>query len=137
MKSASALYSHGLVIADTCIWIDAEKDPDVAAILIELATQDRLVMCGIVYAEILRGLQDAAIRERRGKQLLALQWVETPPEAWQQTAALARTQDRAGHPIPLTDAHVAALCVGNELALWTTDRHFEYTPSVRRFKGKM
>ena len=57
MKSVSAFQTMGLVMADTCIWIAAEKENKVAAQLIELTIQDRLVMCGIVYAEILRGLQ--------------------------------------------------------------------------------
>ena len=95
---------------------------------------DRLVMCGIVYAEILRGLQDAVIRERRIQQLLALQWVESLPVEWQKTAEMARIQDRLGHPIPLTDVHVAALCVDNEVALWSTDRHFDQFANLRRFR---
>lgn len=133
MKPVPAGRVDGLVMADTCIWIAAEKDDSVAAQLIDLTTRDRLVMCGLVYAEILRGLQDTAVRDRRAKQLLALQWVEAPPEVWQRTAELARSQDRAGHPVPLTDVHVAALCVENELTLWTTDRHFDRFPSLHRF----
>jgi len=131
MKSTSVGQAVGMVMADTCIWIASEKEVDVAASLIELTTRDRLVMCGIVYAEILRGLQDGAVRDRRTRQLLALQWVETPPEVWQRTAEMARSQDRLGHPLPLTDVHVAALCVENEpgqthlnshLNRWNSDR---------------
>ena len=133
MKSVAAVQVAGLVMADTCIWIAVEKEAECAAQLIDLTTRDRLVMCGVIYAEILRGLQDTAVRERRVKQLLALQWVETPPEIWQKTAEMARTQDRLGHPVPLTDVHVAALCVENELALWTTDRHFDQFKTLRRF----
>jgi len=135
MKSARAVQAAGPVMADTCIWIDAEREPAVAAQLIELTARDRLVMCGVIYSEILRGLQDTGVRDRRTKQLLALQWLETPPEAWQRTAELARAQDKIGRPVPLTDAHVAALCVENELALWTTDSHFDNFPSLRRFPG--
>ncbi len=73
----AAMGAAGLVMADTCIWIAAEKDAAVAERLIDLTTRDRLVMCGLVYAEILRGLQDKGVRDRRAKQLLSLQWVET------------------------------------------------------------
>jgi predicted nucleic acid-binding protein len=125
----------GLVMADTCVWIAAEKDPAVAARLVELTSRDRLVMCGVIYAEILRGLQDSGVRDRRARQLLALQWVETPPLLWQRTAELARVQDRAGHPVPLTDVHVAALCVENDFTLWTTDRHFDRFATLRRFRA--
>jgi predicted nucleic acid-binding protein len=121
-------------MADTCIWIAAEKDPDVAATLSELTLRDRLVMCGIVYAEILRGFQDAAVCERRARQLTALQWVETPPEVWRKTAEMAKAQDRAGRPTPLTDVLLAVLCVENELALWTMDRHFDQCAALRRFR---
>jgi predicted nucleic acid-binding protein len=124
----------GLVMADTCIWIASEKDPVIAAQLRDMTIRDRLVMCGIVYAEILRGLQEAAVLERRTKQFLALQWVETPPEVWRKTAEMASTQDRLGHPVPLTDVHVAALCLENELSLWTTDRHFDRFTTLHRFK---
>jgi len=133
MKSVAAVQADGLVMADTCIWIAAEREAGPAAQLIELTTRDRLVMCGVIYAEILRGLQDASVRERRIKQLLALQWVETPAEIWQKTAEMARAQDRLGYPVPLTDVHVAALCVENELALWTKDRHFDQFKTLRRF----
>lgn len=133
MKSGLVAQKAGLVMADTCIWIASEKDTAVAALLREMTLLDRLVMCGVVYAEVLRGLQDAAVLERRIKQLLALQWVDAPPEVWQKTAELARTQDRLGHPVPLTDVHVAALCVDNEVALWTTDRHFDPFTTLHRF----
>ena len=132
MTSAAA--AQALVMADTCIWIDAEKDPMVAARLIELTSRDRVVICGVIYAEILRGLQDPTVRERRARQLLALQSVETPPELWRKTAEMAQAQDRRGHPVPLTDVHVAALCVENEFALWTTDRHFDRIPGVSRYR---
>ena len=127
--------STGLVMVDTGVWIAAEKDPAVATRLVELTSRDRLVMCGVVYAEILRGLQDSEVRERRARQLLALQWVETPPPVWQRTAELARLQDRLGRPVPLTDVHVAALCVEHEFALWTTDRHFDRFATLRRFSA--
>jgi predicted nucleic acid-binding protein len=129
----SVVNDGGLVMADTCIWIAAEKKAEVAALLSELTTRDRLVMCGLVYAEILRGFQDVTVLERRAKQLLALQWVESPPEVWRKAAEMARTQDRLGRPVPLTDVHVAALCVENELALWTTDRHFDQFTELHRF----
>lgn len=134
MKPGPDKQAYGLVMADTCIWIAAETDPSVAEQLIELTTRDRLVMCGLVYAEILRGLQDVAVRDRRVKQLLALQWAETPPEIWQRTAEMARSRDRVGRPVPLTDAHIAALCVEHELSLWTTDHHFDHFTALRRFK---
>jgi predicted nucleic acid-binding protein len=135
MKSLLAAEpAGGLVMADTCIWIASEKEADVAARLIELTTRDRLVMCGIVYAEILRGLQDAAVRGRRARQLLALQWIETPPVLWEKTAEMARIQDRAGRPVPLTDVHVAALCIESGVALWTTDRHFEQFSALRHYR---
>ena len=127
------LSAGGLVMVDTCIWIASEKDADVATLLIELTTRDRLVICGLVYAEILRGLQDPDLRDRRARQFLALQWVESTPEMWRKTAEMARTQDRLGHPVPLTDVHVAALCLENELALWTTDHHFDRFPALCRF----
>ncbi len=133
MKSARAVQTAGLVMADTCIWIAAERETEVATQLIELTTRDRLVMCGVVYSEILRGLQDTVVRDRRARQLLALQWLETPPETWRKTAELAQSQDRVGRPVPLTDAHVAALCIENEMALWTTDRHFDQFPALVRF----
>jgi predicted nucleic acid-binding protein len=133
MKSVAVGQAAGLVMADTCIWIAAEREEGPAAQLIELTTRDRLVMCGVIYAEILRGLQDASVRERRIKQLLALQWVETPPDIWQKTAEMARAQDRLGCPVPLTDVHVTTLCVENGLALWTTDRHFDQFKTLRRF----
>ncbi len=134
MKSVlPAAQTSGLVMADTCIWIAAEKEAGMAALLKDLTTRDRLVMCGLVYAEILRGLQDAAVLERRIKQLLALQWVETPHEVWRKTAEIAQAQDRLGRPVPLTDVLVAALCVENDLELWTTDCHFDRFTALRRF----
>jgi predicted nucleic acid-binding protein len=132
MKSVQTAQPPGLVMADTCIWIAAERQPEVTARLTELITRDRLVMCGVVYAEILRGLQETGVRNRRARQLLALQWLATPPEAWQQTADLARSQDRTGRPVPLTDAHVAALCIEHEVTLWTTDRHFDQFSALKR-----
>lgn len=134
MSPAGSLTAGGLVMADTCIWIAAEKSSSVAGVLIDLAGRDRLVMCGVVYAEILRGIQEPALRERRASQLAVLQWGDAPPKLWLQTAETAREQDRAGRAIPLTDAHVAAMCIANNVALWTTDRHFDRVQGLCRFR---
>lgn len=62
-------------------------------------------------------------------------YAETPPEVWRKTAELARAQDRAGRPVPLTDAHIAALCIENDLSLWTTDHHFDRFTALHRFQS--
>jgi len=123
------------VLADTCIWIQAEADKPTAACLSELAAADRLAICGLIYAEILRGLRDEAVLAHRCRQLLSLRWLPVTEQVWEQTARLARQLDGAGTPVPLTDAHIAVLCQAARAAVWTTDKHFDRIPGLTRYPG--
>lgn len=134
MSRASPATPANVVLVDTCMWIDAERDAATARHLASLIQQDRVAMCGIVYAEVLRGIASPGVRALRAQQLTALQWLQATPQLWRETAELARGLDRKGRSIPLTDAHVAAVCAGHGLALWSTDRHFDAVPGLRRFE---
>jgi predicted nucleic acid-binding protein len=52
-------------------------------------------------------------------------------ELWQETADLARSLDRTGMVIPLTDLAIASCALRHGAELVTTDSHFRRIPGLR------
>jgi predicted nucleic acid-binding protein len=87
--------------------------------------------CGIVRAEVLRGIvADAARREM--KLLFAhIPDVAMTPDVWDTIADLAWQLDRAGRVLPLTDIAIAACARRAGATLITHDGHFAQIPALR------
>jgi predicted nucleic acid-binding protein len=122
-----------MIIADTDVWIDFIKKPrsSAAQTLGDLLTDDRLAMVGIVLTEVLRG-----VRDTRGRFLDladAIPFLEMSKQTWIESARIASRLDRAGSPIPITDACVAAVAMENDCELFTRDKHFRRIPGLRLY----
>ena len=125
-----------MIIADTDIWIDFIKKPQssTAQAARDLLADDRLAMVGMVLTEVLRGVRDA-----RGRFLDladAVPFLETSKQAWIESARIASRLHRAGTPIPITDACIAAVAIENDCELFTRDKHFERIPGLRLYDWK-
>lgn len=121
------------VMVDTSVWIDYFRGQRGAKtdLLDSLLEADRVVLCGVVEMELLRGVR-AHERKRLRDLLTALPYVDTGRLEF--TAAgerLCRLRED-GVTIPATDALIAAVCKANNLDLLTTDAHFRHFKDVKQ-----
>ena len=96
-----------------------------------LLEEDRALLCGVVEAEILQGLREGE-REEVADLFTALRYVEIEPRDLSWAGERLGELRRSGITIPLTDALIGALCSRHDVALLTTDRHFDRMPEGGR-----
>ncbi|MBV8527723.1 MAG: PIN domain-containing protein [Candidatus Dormibacteraeota bacterium] len=127
------------VVADTSVWITflrtgARGD---AARLDALLSQQAVVVCGPVLAEILAG---AGSQDRVRLQLLfaGLPWADIDRTAWGRVGDVAAELRERGETVPLTDIAIAVATEGADAQLWSWDGDFDRVagvmPSLRRFR---
>jgi predicted nucleic acid-binding protein len=89
-----------------------------------------VVSCGIVKAEVLRGVKSAKLRDRLSDFFSITQMIPTGPNLWDEVWALAWKMDRTGKVIPLTDIIIAACALRADAAVLTYDKHFHSVPGL-------
>ncbi len=89
-----------------------------------------VVSCGVVKAEVLRGVKSPKLRDRLSDFFSVTQMVPTSPKLWDEVWALAWKMDRMGKVIPLTDLIIAACALRADAAVLTDDKHFKSVPGL-------
>lgn len=90
-----------------------------------------LATCGVVEAEVLRGLRFPKRRQRMTDFFSLLQRLPTPSSLWDEVSDLAWTMDRKGIVLPLTDLIIAACALRARAAVLTYDQHFSNIPGLK------
>ncbi len=119
------------VLVDSNVFIDylrAGKDP-VSELSQKYESTD-LVTCGVVKAEVLRGVKSLAVRGRLESFFDIMRYIETPINLWDETWELAWSLDRQGRVLPLTDIMIATCAKKAECAVLTRDKHFDHIPEL-------
>jgi predicted nucleic acid-binding protein len=119
------------ILVDSNVFIDflrAGKDP--ARELMKRFESTDLVTCGVVKAEVLRGVTSVAVRDKLEAFFDIMRFVETPDSVWNDTWQLAWHLDREGRVLPLTDICIAVCAQRAESAVLTSDRHFDRIPDL-------
>ena len=114
------------VILDTSVWIDYFRDGSSAEArdVSSLIASDRVVLVGIVYAELLRGARTPRDAETLAQSLEGLPYLEFDKHIWRYAGELLASLERTGQRIPVQDALIAAIAIQNDLAVFSHDRHF-------------
>lgn len=89
-----------------------------------------VVGCGIVRAEVLRGVIAEPARREMALLFAHIPDVALTTDAWTETAELAWCMDRAGHVLPLPDLAIAVCARRAKATLVTRDRHFHRIPDL-------
>lgn len=89
-----------------------------------------LVGCGIVRAEVLRGMIVESARSEMAMLFDHIPEIPLTSEAWTETAELAWRLDRSGQVLPLHDLAIAVCASRAKAALVTRDRHFQRIPDL-------
>ncbi len=115
-----------LVLIDSNIFIsvlNSHKDP-----ILEITPRVELhnvVCCGVVKAEVLRGIKGLKARDQFESFFSLTQMVPTNASLWDEVWQLAWKLDRQGKVLPLQDIVIACCANRAGAAVMTTDRHFD------------
>ncbi len=120
-------------MVDSSAWIEYFRHGEglLSGAVDDLLEEDRVLLCGVVEAEILQGLREGE-REEVADLFSALRYFETERRDFSKAGERLGELRRSGATIPLTDAIIGVLCSRHDVALLTTDRHFDHMPEVER-----
>jgi len=119
------------VMVDSNVFINylrAGQDP-VQELAKKYETTD-LVTCGVIKAEVLRGVKSLALRAKLEAFFDIMRYIDTKLATWDDAWQLAWSLDRQGKVIPLTDILIATCAKKAECAVLTNDKHFDFVPEL-------
>jgi len=121
------------VVVDTSIWIDFFNRPgsEGQREVDRLLAADRVVIAGVILAELLQGAKSKRDFERLSRALTALPYLQEGLTTWQEVGRLSLELRKRGLTIPLTDLLIAVLAVENDCQIYTRDSHFKLIPGAR------
>ncbi|MGE9267034.1 MAG: PIN domain-containing protein [Verrucomicrobiales bacterium] len=123
------------VLVDSNVFIDclrAGQDP--ARELLARFELSDLVTCGVVKAEVLRGVRAPRVRDKLAEFFSVMRYVDSPLKIWDATWELAWQLDRRGRVLPLSDLAIATCARKAGAAVFTKDRHFDAIPELTVLK---
>ncbi len=97
----------------------------------ERVSLDDIACCGIVKAEVLRGIKGLKQRARLEDFFSVTQMLPTPASLWDEVWRLAWQLDRQGKTLPLQDIVIACCALRAEASVMTRDKHFRSVPGLR------
>ena len=121
-----------MVIADTSVWIPFFNQPGSAEKreIDALIDGDRLVLVGVVLAELIQGCRTSSEATTIISKLSGLRFLETKFSSWRRAGELSFSLRRKGLTLPLSDLIVAALAVEHHCQVYALDPHFEQIPGL-------
>ena len=121
-----------MVVADTSVWIPFFNEPESEEkrALDALIDADRLVMVGVVLAELIQGCRTAKEAEATTSRLAGLRFIETAFSTWRRAGEVSFGLRRKGVTLPLSDLVIAALALEHRLEIYTLDPHFKEVPGL-------
>ena len=124
--------ADGMVIADTSIWINAQRRPESgdSVEFWRLYDSREIVMVGPVLAELLHGAQTQREFNVLLAHLDALSYLEVDQETWSLVGRIGRDLGREGGPIGFSDSITAALAIQHACAVYTLDGDFARVPGL-------
>ena len=121
-----------MVIADTSIWIHAQRRPGSgdAVEFWRLYDAREIVMVGPVLAELLHGSRTRDEFDTLLDYVDALGCLEVDLETWKLVGRIRRDLGRAGALIGFSDSITAALAMQHACSVYTLDGDFERVPEL-------
>ena len=116
------------VIIDTSAWIDSFRPrtkKDLSLLVKDLILQDRVLIPGIIKAELLRGTRTKSEYNRLSELLKGITYLPVPDEFWDRLSEFSFQLFRKGITVPLTDTYIALLCLENKVPILHRDKHFD------------
>ena len=126
-----------LVIVDTSTWIEYFRNLRSAHgdEVEQLVRESRVVVVGVVYAELLHGARSESELRTLEDTLGELPFLESDKEAWRRAGYLLLELRRRGRIIPLADALIAALALAGDHQVYSLDEHFRDVPGLELYQA--
>lgn len=119
------------LLVDSCWYIrQARNGDDPLRILSFLAESRDIATCGVIKAEVGRGLRERKWVEKYAKAWSVMLYVDSNFKRWEETMELAWNLDRRGRILPLQDVHIAVCANHIGAVILTYDDHFQHIPGV-------
>ena len=115
------------VIIDTSAWIESfrpDGDEFLGNLVRELILKGRVLMPGIIVAELLRGTKTKKEYRHLDDLLKGLEYLPVADDFWARLARFSFGLFRKGVTVPLTDTYIALLGIENNASLLHCDKHF-------------
>jgi predicted nucleic acid-binding protein len=119
------------MLVDSTIYIDLLRHgEDIPFILRPSLLSGQLFVCGVIRAEVLRGIRTIRMRNELSEMFDLMVEVPTDARIWRKVTDLAWKLDRRGAVLPLTDVVIACCALVVNTAVVTTDPHFSQIPGL-------
>jgi hypothetical protein len=118
-----------VVIVDTSAWIpffNQPRSPEKREID-ALIDADRLVLVGVVLAELIQGCRTPAEAHTVISKLSGLHFLDG---TWKRAGELSFSLRRKGVTLPLSDLVIAAVALEHRCGVYALDPHFEQVPGL-------
>jgi len=123
-----------LILIDSTIYIDwFRRRVELQPVLEPWVRARAVASCGVIRAEVLRGILHPLQKERLSAFFDVLEEVPTESRVWRESAELAWELDRKGSVLPLTDVVIATCARSVGAAVVTLDGHFSKIPGLKVF----
>ena len=119
------------VLVDSSFYIQTSREGrDPFRELLPVAMTRGLVICGVVRAEVGRGIRDPRTLERYRNLWRVMENVEINDGMWADAEELVWNLDRKGVILPLTDVLIACCARRAKAVVLTNDHHFGLIPGL-------
>ncbi len=125
-----------MVIADTSVWINAQRLPESpnGREFWRLFGRREFLMVGPVYAELLQGSRTQREFDALMSHFDALEYLEVDHETWQIVARIRRQLNMRGCLIGFSDTITAALSIQHDIPVYTLDTGFRRIPELKLYE---
>jgi predicted nucleic acid-binding protein len=120
------------MLVDSTIYIDLlRRGEDVPFVLRAFLLSEQLFICGVIRAEVLRGIRTIEMRNELSDLFDLMTEVPTDARIWAKVTDLAWKLDRRGVVLPLTDLVIACCAFVVDTAVVTADPHFSQISGLK------
>ena len=120
------------VLVDSCWYIDHMRAGRLPLRELEpIAISRDIAICGIVRAEVGRGIRDPAVLKKFQARWDVMLYVPMDNKLWGEVESLTWQLDRTGVILPLTDIIIACCARRISAVVLTFDKHFSRIPGIR------
>jgi predicted nucleic acid-binding protein len=113
------------MLVDSTIYIDLlRRGEDIPFVLRPFLLSRQLFICGVIRAEVLRGIRTIEMRNELSELFDLMAEVPTDARIWGKVMDLAWKLDRRGAVLPLTDLVIACCAFAVDTTVVTADPHF-------------
>lgn len=121
------------IIVDTCVWIEFFREPEseLTLHLKSLLRERKVIMVGMVMAEILQGVKSPKEAKLVEQNLAKLPYLDITQDIWVTAGKISSFLRSAGNTIPLSDLIIAAMALSGNHEIFTVDQHFNKIDGLR------